>query len=170
MFWGSILKRVGLLLSLSMGLFLVACANKSGFVQLYPGVPLPASETALIKGHYGYRNGSQANDMLRIVEVDGKRVPKQWGVAEGADSIAVLPRHYEVKVLYVHAYQEVDLYTYKTLEIEARAGCKYQIAAELSMPSRRVMFDVLTSPLLAGNKVDCRADERRQDRLRSDKV
>lgn len=151
--------KVGMLLCSAA--VLVACANgnKGGYVQFYHGLPLPATEVAVIKGHYSYRNGSAANDMVRIVEVDNRRVPNERWVAEGGDTVAVQPGLHTVRALYVSGYEDVDLYSYKTLQIEAKPGCRYEVATQLLMPSREIIFSVLPSPLAVGSREDCRIDE-----------
>lgn len=138
---------------------LPACAlngNHSGFVQFYEGKPLPREQIGLVKGNYSYRNGTRSNDMVRIVAIDDKNVPSQLGVAEGADTVAVLPGRHSFKILFVSGYAEVDFYSYRTLQIDVKPGCGYELSAHLVMPTALVGFDILPAPLSINSAEDCR--------------
>jgi len=156
-----------------MAAVLPACAlngNHSGFVQFYEGKPLPKEQVGLVKGHYSYRNGTRSNDMIRIVAIDDKDVPSQLGVAEGADTVAVLPGRHSFKILFVSGYAEVDFYSYRTLRIDVKPGCGYELSAHLVMPTAIVGFDVLPAPLSINSSQDCRIENdvpAKQDSWRS---
>lgn len=122
------------------------CANKGGYVQFHEGDPLPPSEKAIVEGHYGYRNGSIANEMTRIVEINGEKVPRQWFVAEGANTVSVLPGYYELKILYVHGMNLIDYYSYVTIPVMLQPNCTYKIVTEWSSSSRGVGIDLIGKP------------------------
>jgi len=110
---------------------------------------------AMIKGGYGYRNGSLANEMVRIVEVNGRKVPHEWGVAEGANMVSVLPGTYAVKILWVHSYESIDYYTYDTLKIVAKPNCTYNIHSKVSVKNKDVYFGVISTPSMEEGNQDC---------------
>lgn len=133
----------------------VGCANKGGYVQFHEGPPLPPNKKAIIEGHYGYRNGSIANEMTRIVEINGERVPKQWFVAEGANTVSLLPGYYEIKILYVHGFNIIDYYTYITLPVVLEPNCTYKIITEWSSSSTSVGVDLVSKPSSEGSDATC---------------
>jgi len=142
--------------------FLSGCAwngNHGGYVQFYQGKPLPAAQVGMIKGHNNYRKGSIANDMIRIIAIDEKEVPSQFGVAEGADAVSVMPGLHSIKILYVSGYSEVDFYSYRTVQIDVKPGCGYELTAHMTMPTQMVGFDVLPAPLTLTNSPDCRIED-----------
>jgi hypothetical protein len=148
-------------------LFLAAClsacawnGNHQGYVQFYQGKPMPLAQMAIVKGHNNYRRGSIANDMVRIVAINDEEVPSEWGVAEGADAVGLMPGHYSIKVLFVSGYSDVDFYDYRTLPLEVKSGCRYEITAHMSMPSKMLGFDILPSPLGVVEGKDCALEDR----------
>ncbi|MBC7750638.1 MAG: hypothetical protein H7Z73_02815 [Candidatus Saccharibacteria bacterium] len=139
----------------SFVLLLVGCANINGYVKMYQGNEVTPNMKSIIKGVYGYRDGSLANEMVRIVEVNGRKVPHQWGVAEGANMVSVLPGTYTVKVLWVHGYQSIDYYSYDTLKIVAKPNCTYNIHSKISVKNQDVYFGVISFPSMEIGNQNC---------------
>ena len=131
------------------------CANKGGYVQFHDGEALHPSEKAIVQGYYGYRNGSLANEMIRIVAIDGEKVPKQWFVAEGANKVSLLPGYYDLKILYVHGVNIIDYYSYITIPVSLRENCTYQIITSWSSQDRTVLYDLMGKPSVPGGNTDC---------------
>ncbi len=131
------------------------CANKSGYVQFHDGEALHPSEKAIVQGYYGYRNGSLANEMIRIVAIDGEKVPKQWFVAEGANKVSLLPGYYDLKILYVHGVNIIDYYSYITIPVSLRENCTYQIITSWSSQDRTLLYDLMGKPSVPGGNTDC---------------
>lgn len=143
------------LFGVTFALLLSGCANTNGYVQMYQGNEVTPNMKSMIKGVYGYRDGSLANEMVRIVEVNGHKVPHQWGVAEGADKISLLPGTYTVKILWVHGRESIDYYTYGTLKIVAKPNCTYNIHSKVSVKNQDVYFGVISMPSMAEGNQDC---------------
>ncbi len=148
------MRKIGFL-GIPLILMLSGCANTNGYVKLYNGNEVAPSMKAMIKGVYGYRNGSLANEMVRIVEVNGRKVPHEWGVAEGANMVSVLPGTYMVKILWVHGYESIDYYTYDTLKIVAKPNCTYNIHSKVSVKNKDVPFGLISMPSMEGGNQDC---------------
>lgn len=136
-------------------LLLAGCANINGYVKMYQGDEVTPNMKSMIKGIYGYRDGSLANEMVRIVEVNGRRVPHQWGVAEGANMVSVLPGTYTVKILWVHGRKSIDYYTYDTLKIVAKPNCTYNIHSKVSVKNQDVYFGIISMPSMETGNQDC---------------
>lgn len=158
-FWAILLAPVVLIFQ--------GCANKGGYVQLHEGPPLHPSEKAIVKGHYAYRNGSLANEMIRIVEVDGVKVPGQWFVAEGADKVSLRPGFYQLKLLYVHGHDIIDFYSYTTIPVQLRANCTYQVIANWSSAEKQVMFSLVGKPSSSSGNMDCGGGIKPEEKPRS---
>lgn len=131
------------------------CANKGGYVQMYSGSPLPPVQVGFLKGIYEYRKGSAANETIRIVRINEKIVPRQFGVAEGANIVALLPGQYDVKIFYVHGSGDLDYYTYSTLRIGVMPNCLYQFYSKLALNKKDIYFDVLGSPATQAGNQEC---------------
>ena len=129
-----------------LAVLLAGCANKGGYVQFHGGEALPPAEKAIVNGYYGYRNGSMANEMVRIVAMDGEKVPKQWFVAEGANTVSLLPGYYEMKILYVHGVNIIDYYPYITIPVLLEKNCTYQIVTAWSSLERTVTYELVGKP------------------------
>ncbi|EKF73136.1 hypothetical protein A11A3_15077 [Alcanivorax hongdengensis A-11-3] len=127
-------------------LALAGCANKGGYVQFHDGEPLPPAQKAIVQGHYGYRDGSMANEMTRIVAINGKTVPKQWFVAEGANKVSLKPGYYELKILYVHGVSLIDYYSYITIPVQLEKNCTYQIITTWSSLDSAMTYDLIGKP------------------------
>lgn len=138
-----------------LSLVMAGCANKGGYVQFHDGDPLPPAEKAMVSGHYGYRNGSIANEMTRIVAINGEKVPKQWFVAEGANTVSLLPGYYEMKILYVHSVNVVDYYSYITIPVVLESNCSYQIVTSWSSADRSLRYDLIGKPSSASAISGC---------------
>ena len=138
-----------------LSLVMAGCANKGGYVQLHDGDPLPPAEKAIVNGHYGYRNGSIANEMTRIVAINGEKVPKQWFVAEGANTVSLLPGYYEMKILYVHSVNVVDYYSYITIPVVLEPNCTYQIVTSWSSAERALGYQLVGKPSSAPALTGC---------------
>lgn len=149
------LRLFTLFLIAALSLLLQACANKGGYVQMYPGKPLAPTEVGYLKGVYEYRKGSEANETIRIVAIDGAKVPRQFGVAEGANVVSVLPGQYNVKIFYVHAMGVMDFYTYTTLRVQVLPNCVYQFFSQPSVNGREIHFGVLSSPASQNSNQAC---------------
>ena len=149
---GAAVKKVVIAI---LTIMVAGCANKGGYVQLHEGEPLAPAEKAIVQGHYGYRNGSIANEMIRIVAIDGRKVPKQWFVAEGADKVALLPGYYEMKILYVHGVNIIDYYSYITIPVFLEKNCTYQIVTSWSSADRSMTYDLVGKPSSLPVGSDC---------------
>lgn len=136
-------------------IFLQGCANKNGYVQMYQGNPLPPVQVGFLKGVYEYRKGSVANESIRIVTIDGQKVPRQFGVAEGANIVSLLPGRHDVKVFYVHGSGELDYYTYSTMTIDVMPNCIYQFYSKISINKKDIFFSVTPSPASQAGNQDC---------------
>ncbi len=134
---------------------LVGCANKGGYVQMHGEASLPPSDLSILKGVYEYRNGSEANETIRIVQVNGGKVPSQFGVAEGANIVSLLPGQHDVKVLWVHARGEMNYYTYSTLRIDARPNCIYQFYSKIAVLRQEVYLGAISSPATKVGNQNC---------------
>lgn len=119
------LKR--LLALLLLPLMLTACASHNGLWQAYPGEPLPLDSVAIVRGKTGYRDPAQSNEMIRIIEVNGKSVPNQRGVAPGAEAVTLLPGTYLIRIMYVVTLDYRGYYSYHELSLNLQANCRYQI-------------------------------------------
>lgn len=147
------MKAIATGMTIMAMLFLHGCANRSGFVQMYEGAPKPPTEIGFVKGIYEYRNGSSANETIRIVSVDGQKVPNQFMVAEGANIVSLPPGTHDIKVLWVHAFDVVDFYTFETLTIQVMQNCVYQIYSKIGITRKDVEFQIVPSPAsMAGNQ------------------
>ena len=112
-------------------------------VKMYKGIDLPHYEEAMIQGSNNYRRGSTANEVIRIVEVDGVKVPRN-GFSEGADLVRLSPGYHIVKVMYVHGGRNgIDYYSYDSLPIKAAPNCTYQIVAKFEMAQQMLAFSWL---------------------------
>lgn len=153
---GGILKFIirGAML-LALAATTTGCANKGGYVQMYKGAALPPVQVGFLKGVYEYRKGSAANETIRIVSIDGLPVPRQFGVAEGANLVSILPGQYDVKLFYVHASNIMDYYTYSTLRINVQPNCIYQFYSKLSVNKKDIFFSVMPSPASQAGNQDC---------------
>lgn len=138
-----------------IAVMMAGCANKGGYVQLHDGEPLPPAEKAIVNGHYGYRNGSIANEMTRIVAINGEKVPKQWFVAEGANTVSLLPGYYEMKILYVHSVNVIDYYSYITIPVLLEKNCTYQIVTSWSSAERVLGYELVGNPSSAPALSSC---------------
>lgn len=138
------------------GVGLTACGHR-GHVNMHAGSALPPMKRALIEGHNNYRRGSLANEMIRIVEVDHKPVPRQWGVAEGANSVAVLPGSHLIKVLYVHGESTgIDYYAYQTIPLYAYENCTYRVVTYASSKrGSEIQFGMAGAPTTQVGNQDC---------------
>jgi hypothetical protein len=145
---------------------LVACAllaacgtpagtvKSGGFVEWADHAPetIPADLT-ILKGVYEYRSGSLANEMIRIVTIDGKQVPGEFAIAEGADAVSLRPGLHDVKLLWVHGQGEMDWFTYATVQVDARPNCIYRFHSTIGVDAKKVRFEVTHAPLTeAGNQ------------------
>lgn len=136
------LKR---LLALSLlPLMLTACASHNGLWQAYPGEPLPLDAVAIVRGKTGYRDPAQSNEMIRIVEVNGKSVPNQRGVAPGAEAVTLLPGIHLIRIMYLVALDYKNFYLYHELPVNVQANCHYQIVAlsTIQTPSPQSTEDI----------------------------
>ncbi|MGB2247702.1 MAG: hypothetical protein ACPH3N_08530 [Alcanivorax sediminis] len=138
-----------------IAVMMAGCANKGGYVQLHDGEPLLPAEKAIVNGHYGYRNGSIANEMTRIVAINGEKVPKQWFVAEGANTVSLLPGYYEMKILYVHSVNVIDYYSYITIPVLLEQNCTYQIVTSWSSAERSLGYELVGKPSSAPALSSC---------------
>ncbi|WP_026469886.1 hypothetical protein [Alkanindiges illinoisensis] len=137
-------------------IIIAGCANSNGYVQMYKGAALPPTQKSTIQGSNNYRRGTLANEMIRIVAVDGVDVPRQWGVGEGANSVALLPGFHIVKIFYVHGSPEgIDYYTYDSVPIQAVANCTYQIVAYTSSKNNAMGFSFIGYSSSQANDQDC---------------
>ena len=136
-------------------IFLISCANKGGYYQFHDGEPLPPNKKVIIEGHYGYRDGTIANEMTRIVEIDGKKIPKQWGVAEGANKVSLLPGYHEIKILYVHGVNSIDYYAYTKFPAIFQENCTYKIYTKWSSYDKSINFDLVGTPSSADLQASC---------------
>lgn len=138
------------------GVVLSGCGHR-GHVNMHVGSALPPMKRALIEGHNNYRRGSLANEMIRIVEVDHKPVPRQWGVAEGANSVAVLEGPHLIKVLYVHGESTgIDYYAYQTIPIYAYENCTYRVVTYVSSKhGSEIRFGMVGTPTTQVGNQDC---------------
>lgn len=136
-------------------LITAGCANKDGFVAMHGSASVPPTELAILKGVYEYRNGSSANETIRIVQVDGRKVPGEFGVAEGANIVTLIPGEYDVKLLWVHASGVMDLYTYSTKRMAVRPNCIYQFYSEIFPGKKQVNIEVLSSPATKVGNQNC---------------
>ncbi|RYY80451.1 MAG: hypothetical protein EOO69_01935 [Moraxellaceae bacterium] len=137
-------------------LFLISCVNLNGHVQMYKGAALPPTQNSTIQGSNNYRRGSLANEMIRIVAVDSINIPKQWGVGEGANSVALLPGFHIVKIFYVHGSPVgIDYYTYDSIPIQTVANCTYQIVAYTSSKDNTMGFSFIGYSSSQANEQDC---------------
>ena len=134
---------------------LSACANKGGYVRMHGSTELPLTDIGFVKGTYEYRNGSTANETIRIVQVDGIKVPHQYGVAEGANIVSLQAGEHDIKAFWVHASGEIDLYTYSTFRIDIRPNCTYQFYSKIAVAKKEVYLDVLASPNAKYGNQDC---------------
>lgn len=153
---GLIQKIVVLLLTQ----LLISCASKNidGYYQYHTGEPLPPAQKAIVEGSYSYRDGSLANEMTRIVAINGEHVPKEWGVAEGANKVSLLPGYYELKILYVHGAGEVDYYSYAELPAMLRANCTYKIVTKWSSLEKTILYGLVGKPNTSGGNGNCSSD------------
>ena len=110
-------------------ILLSACASHNGLWQAYSGEPLPLDTVAMVRGKTGYRDPSQSNEMIRIIEVNGKSVPNQRGVAPGAEAVTLLPGIYLIRIMYVVTLDYRAYYSYHNLPLNLQANCHYQIVA-----------------------------------------
>lgn len=141
---------------LSISLILMGCANNNGYVQMHKGVALSPTQKAMIQGSNNYRKGALANEMIRIVAVDGVEVPRQWGVGEGANSVSILPGFHIIKVFYVHGSPNgIDYYTYDSLSIRAVANCTYQVISRTDSKTESMSFSLIGYPSSKANDQDC---------------
>lgn len=67
--------------------------------------------------------------MIRVVEVNGRSVPREVGVAPGANAVVVMPGHHIVRLMYVVNAGQWDVHTYYNLPITAKSNCRYQVVA-----------------------------------------
>lgn len=125
------LKR--LLALLLLPLMLTACASHNGLWQAYSGEPLPLDSVAVVRGKTGYRDPAQSNEMIRIIEVNGKSVPNQRGVAPGAEAVTLRPGVYLIRIMYLVALDYKSFYFYHELPVNVQANCHYQIVALSTM-------------------------------------
>lgn len=124
------ITRAGLAL-----LALAGCASHSGLWQAYPGQPLPLDAVSLLRGKSGYRNELKSNEMIRILEVNGKAVPNQRGVAPGAEAVTLLPGKHIIRIMYVVSVNYWNFTTYHNLTLNLQENCHYQIVALISSGS-----------------------------------
>lgn len=136
-------------------ILLAACANKGGYVQFHNGESLHPSLKAIVEGHYGYRDGSLANEMTRIVEINGIQLPREWGVAEGANTVSLLPGKYDIKVLYVHGEEHIDYYSYTTIPAILNENCTYKVITSWSSLENTMVYDLVGKPSTASGNTDC---------------
>jgi hypothetical protein len=153
-----------------LGLSLAACGSLSGngLVEWGDhGAGTRAEELTILKGVYAYRNGSLANEMIRIVAIDGRKVPGQFGVAEGADAVSLLPGVHEVKLLWVHGANELDYFVYSTVQLDTRPNCVYSFHSTFGNDSPRVQFAVNDQPTTPRGNQACGKGVLSQKRLES---
>ncbi len=145
-----------ILLILCLTGILSGCANMSGYVQMHKGAALPPTQKAMIQGSNNYRRGALANEMIRIVAVDGVEVPRQWGVGEGANSVSVLPGFHIVKVFYVHGSPNgIDYYIYDSVTVRAVANCTYQIVSYTDSKTNAMGFSFIGFPSSQSADTEC---------------
>jgi hypothetical protein len=111
-----------------------------------------AAELSLLKGVDEYRS---ANQMIRIVKIDGQAVPGQFAAAEGADAVSLRPGRHEVKLLWVHADGGQDWFTYTNVQVDTRPNCVYRFNSSVSPGGKAVRFDVSDAPLSTAGNQDC---------------
>lgn len=116
-------------------LALGGCASHNGLWQAYPGEPLPLDAVSLLRGKNGYRDEMKSNEMIRIIEVSGKAVPNQRGVAPGAEAVTLLPGKHIVRIMYVVSVNHWNFTTYRNLTLNLQENCNYQIVALISSGS-----------------------------------
>lgn len=136
---------------------LASCAsnNKNGYYQYHTGDPLPPAQKAIVEGKYDYRDGSLSNEMTRIVAINGEKVPGEFGVAEGANKVSLLPGYYELKILYVHGAGELDYYSYTELPVILQANCTYKIVTTWSSLDKTIIYNIVGKPSTPGGNMDC---------------
>jgi hypothetical protein len=143
-------------------ILLAACGTPAGTVKSggvvewadHAPETVPA-DLSILKGIYEYRSGSLANEMIRIVSIDGRKVPGQFAVAEGADALSLRPGVHEAKLLWVHAEGELDWYTYATVQVDARPNCIYRFHSSLGLEHKAVQFVVTDAPLTGVGNQAC---------------
>lgn len=143
------------LIAISLLVLLAACANKSGYVQYHDGEPLHPTQKAILEGTNNYRNGSLANEMLRIIEINSDPVPREWGVAEGANTVSLLPGYYHIKVLYVHSVELIDYYSYATIPVMLQPNCTYKVLTSWSSFDNAMTYDLSGRPSTSSGNMDC---------------
>ena len=86
-----------------------------------------------------------------------RMVPRQWGVAEGANSVAVLEGPHLIKVLYVHGESTgIDYYAYQTIPIYAYENCTYRVVTYVSSKhGSEIRFGVVGTPTTQVGNQDC---------------
>jgi hypothetical protein len=142
---------------LVLGLSLGGCAGSHDGVVAWDdhGPETRPVDLAVLKGVYEYRNGSLANEMIRIVAIDGRQVPREFGVAEGADAVMLRPGLHDVKLLWVHGDNYVDHFAYGTVQVDTQANCLYRFHSAFGNPEAEVRFDVTFVPTTPGGNQQC---------------
>ncbi|SDX45629.1 hypothetical protein [Marinobacter mobilis] len=147
------------LVVLSVLLLITGCAgrlsNDGGYVQFHSGEALHPSEKVIIEGRYAYRDGTLANEMTRIVEINGESLPREWGVAPGANKVSLVPGYYEIKILYVHGSGQIDYYTYSTVSAILKKNCTYQIVTKWSSLEKTMFLGLSGRPTIDTQQPDC---------------
>lgn len=147
--------KIKVVILASVILVLTGCANKGGYVQYHPGAALHPSQKSIIQGKNSYRNGSLANEMIRIIGIDGDTIPREWGIAEGANTISLLPGYYHVKFLYVHSVELIDYYSYETIPVMLQPNCTYRVLTSWSSIDKGMVYDLSGKPSTDSGNLDC---------------
>ena len=147
--------KVKLTISIIALIMLSACANKNGYVQYHEGEALHPTQKSIVVGSNNYRNGSLANEMVRIIEIDGDVIPREWWVAEGANTVSLLPGYYHIKVLYVHSVELIDYYSYLTIPVMLQPNCTYKVLTSWSSIDKQMQYDLSGRPSTNSGNMDC---------------
>lgn len=107
-----------------------------------------ADSAVTVYGFNHYRDFSKHNGMLRILEIEGHRIPTFPLIGgQGAYSVSLAPGTRQIKVLYVYSYDRIDYYSYHTYTLNLREGFGYFLSVAFRGPGDDLWFDVEEIPL-----------------------